>query len=414
MTEERLRKRPNGRPARAGRDEGGAHEDCGDEQRNQRGCCSGGRLAVLESPGACGAMEQRRRQAGFRSQDKRVEADDRDAAMLDKGEDQVRHKHGDQGLPPTQHNAGEGGHISMHRQEEYRDAHGQHHERAHRSDAQRRTANALKAPVREREKCAAERVGHDYEPGRQHPIGKVNVSHAGSIHKGLPVMRYPRARYWTAPNSPKQITAKGTEYQLWPVSYGPYKVDSWPDAATLVLVKNKDYKPPSHLKGPYYDKIIIKAIPEEASRMVALEKGEVDVIFRPPYVQVKALEKDAAKYSVAYFRTPGLPQGYMPNVTVSPTNEKNVRLALIYALDRNEVSQLAWFGTAKGASSCLASTSWAFWKESADEYKYNPEKAKQLLDEAGWKLDSKTSSTQGLSGMPCTEISGLPGVRRDW
>ncbi|MDP2857292.1 MAG: ABC transporter substrate-binding protein [Bacillota bacterium] len=194
---------------------------------------------------------------------------------------------------------------------------------------------------------------------------------------------------WTSPSSPKAQAALGTEYQIQPVGYGPYKFDSRPDENTVILAKNKDYKPPAHLRAPYYDKIIIKVIPEDPSRIVALQNGDVDLIFRPPNIEVAALAKDP-KYTLAYFKTPGLPQGYMPNVTTFPTSEKNVRLALIYALDRNEISKLAWFGTAAGASSALASTSWAFWKESKDEYKYNPEKAKQLLEEAGWKVNTAT------------------------
>jgi peptide/nickel transport system substrate-binding protein len=197
------------------------------------------------------------------------------------------------------------------------------------------------------------------------------------------------AGLWCSPNSLKAIKEKGTEYTMNIVAYGPYRVESWPDENTLVTVKNPDYKPPEFLKGPFPDKIIWKVIPEETSRIVALERGEVNLVFRPPNVEVPRLEK-SANYSVVKFLSAGLPQGYMPNATRAPTNEKNVRLAMIYALDQNELCQLAWFGTNPGAKSCLASGNWAFWPESREVYKTDAAKAKQLLEEAGWKVNPKT------------------------
>jgi peptide/nickel transport system substrate-binding protein len=195
---------------------------------------------------------------------------------------------------------------------------------------------------------------------------------------------------WCSPNSLEAIKKKGTEYTMNVVAYGPYTVQSpGPDENTLVLLKNKDYKAPDFLTNPTYDKIIFRVIPEETSRIVALEKGEVDMIFRPPNIEVARLEKDA-KYQTFKFYSAGLPQGYMPNVTRAPTNEKNVRLAMIYSLDTTELSQLAFFGVNPPAKSALASANYAFWPESKTVYATSIDKAKQLLDEAGWKLNAKT------------------------
>ncbi len=195
---------------------------------------------------------------------------------------------------------------------------------------------------------------------------------------------------WASPNSLNAIKAKGTEYTMNPVAYGPYTVQSpWPDENTLVLLKNKEYKAPDFLAPPTYDKIVFKIIPEETSRIVALEKGEVDMIFQPPNIEVPRLEK-SADFQIMRYLSGGLPQGYMPNVTRSPTNEKNVRLAMIYALNREELSQLAFFGVNPAANSALASGNVAFWADSKTEYKYDPEKAKKLLDEAGWIVNPKT------------------------
>ncbi len=219
------------------------------------------------------------------------------------------------------------------------------------------------------------------------------------------------ADLWSSPNSMAAIEQFGDEYGLNFVSYGPYKIDKWPDETTLIMVRNDDYETPPHMEGPYFDEIVWKIIPEDTSRLVALEGGDVDVIWQPSFHEVRGLELDA-DFEVATFQTAGLPQGYHPNVTVSPTDEKNVRLALIYALDREEISDLAWFGVTTPAYSSLASTSWAYWEEAEERFGYDPEKANQLLDEAGWVLNSETGVRQ-KDGKDLT-VRFLGSARRDY
>jgi len=200
------------------------------------------------------------------------------------------------------------------------------------------------------------------------------------------------AGYRLSPNSPSAYEELGSEYGTAPVSTGPYMVDSWPDEMTMVLKRNPNWVKPDWMDeswGPFLEEIIVKFIPEKETASVALERGELQMVFNPPFHDVPGFES-SGDYSIHKHFTAGLPQGLNINVSKAPTNDLALRKALFFATNKEEINQLVWFGVFQPAYSVLASTSWAYWDGAKDMYPFDPEKARQTLEEGGWAINSET------------------------
>jgi peptide/nickel transport system substrate-binding protein len=79
-----------------------------------------------------------------------------------------------------------------------------------------------------------------------------------------------------------------------------------------------------------------------------------------------------------------MPSHMMINVEKPPTDDINVRLAMIYAINQEELNQIAFNGLMSPAYSVLSPSTWGYDEASASLYRYDPDKAKQLLEDAGW------------------------------
>jgi len=78
----------------------------------------------------------------------------------------------------------------------------------------------------------------------------------------------------------------------------------------------------------------------------------------------------------------------MNNVTRPPTDDVKVRQALSWGVDRTAMIRAVWRGLYKPACSALTANMFGFDPATCDVYKYDPQKAGALLDEAGWRLGS--------------------------
>jgi peptide/nickel transport system substrate-binding protein len=196
-----------------------------------------------------------------------------------------------------------------------------------------------------------------------------------------------------APASPTAVATLGDEYSLNPVATGPFRVRGWDDETTLVLERNPDYTwGPDFLnnQGPaYLDTITYRFVEESATRLIAAETGEADIMDAPPAQDIGRLES-SGNYQIDGFVVPGMPQILNVNITVPPTNELAVRRAVMHAVDREALAALLFFGTHPAGQGPLSSGSWAYWPGLEEMYPYDPELAEQLLDEAGWVMNSQT------------------------
>jgi len=179
--------------------------------------------------------------------------------------------------------------------------------------------------------------------------------------------------------SPTAIEKNGVEWaRTNAVATGPFKLTSFERDVMIKLEKNTDY----WREGPYLDGIEIRLIPDPVVAAVTLESGQADVWQDISDAKaVKDLEDKGLKVNWG----PGLLWNIMPFATDSNlvfSNQK-VREAVEYALDRSAIANLMGYGTFEPLTQA-ASTRMGGYNSDYDPRPYDPEKAKQLLAEAGY------------------------------
>jgi peptide/nickel transport system substrate-binding protein len=188
--------------------------------------------------------------------------------------------------------------------------------------------------------------------------------------------------------SPEAVKKHGKEFGQHPVGTGPYVFESWARGQQVVLKKSGAYSwAPGHMKhqGPgYVDEIVYRFIPEHQTRLAALEKGEVDLIGRAPGPDVARLREDK-RFTVYLNMFKGAPTMFLVNASRPPTNEQAVRQAMLYAINQAAVVKAVTFGISTPAHGPLKPSIWPYWKGVESLYRHDPARARQLLDQAGWK-----------------------------
>jgi peptide/nickel transport system substrate-binding protein len=150
--------------------------------------------------------------------------------------------------------------------------------------------------------------------------------------------------------SKRAWTRLGKKAAVHPVTSGPYMLQSWTKGSKLVLVRNPYYWG----KKPSIGTVIFNVVGDDNARVLQLRSGTVDAIDTVPPNQVQALRSAGDNVEVVYGQSTLL----IPmNEGVKPFQDRNVRLALSYALDRAAIAKAAYFGLAKPALSPLPSGS---------------------------------------------------------
>lgn len=169
---------------------------------------------------------------------------------------------------------------------------------------------------------------------------------------------------------------------------GPFKFVEWTRNQRLVLERNPDYNWGAAIfsnRGPaYVDRVEFRIIPEEGTRVAEFEAGNIDILSDVPGVEVSRLEKSAAGSVVKYDQ---LQTSFIGLKTSDPIlADVRVRRALNHATNKDEIISSVRYGLATPALGVLHPKTWGYWKgiEQA-AYKFDPQRAAQLLDEAGWK-----------------------------
>lgn len=175
---------------------------------------------------------------------------------------------------------------------------------------------------------------------------------------------------------------------------GPFKLQEWTPDTRTVLVRNPDY----YVVGqPAVDKITFLIMPEESARIAALRTGNIQ------FTVLTAAGFDTIKSdtSVKAVEGPTLSYYYLGmNVAKPPFDKPQVRQAISYAVDRNEIISSVFRGHARVTGPVpSAMADWAVDTGQFDTYTPNIDKAKQLMNEAGASNVKTTMSA----------ISSLPG-----
>lgn len=176
--------------------------------------------------------------------------------------------------------------------------------------------------------------------------------------------------------SEKEFTENPEQAALNPVGTGPFKFVSWAKNDRCVYERNEEYWGAK----PAYKNLIIRTIVEANSRVIELESGNIDIAFDIPANDVERLDSNK---DTAIVKRPSTTVEYLAmNVTKEPLGDVRVRQAIDYALDENAILTAVWRGNAQ-YSPTTVTPSMKYYDDSDTDCRYDVEKAKALLAEAG-------------------------------
>lgn len=178
--------------------------------------------------------------------------------------------------------------------------------------------------------------------------------------------------------SPEAVKKGNKEFSDHPVGTGPFKFVKWDKNSKIVLEKNDDYWGEGK---PKLKQVIFQVIPDNASRLNALKNGEIDLMDGTNPSDVKSIESND---QLKIWNRPPLNLGYFSfNVEEKPFDDKKVRQALSYAVDKKSLIDAFYAGNGEAAKNPMPPTIEGF-NDDIEPYEYDPEKAKKLLADAGY------------------------------
>ncbi len=165
-----------------------------------------------------------------------------------------------------------------------------------------------------------------------------------------------------------------------PHGTGPFMITDFQPGTSVTLERNPNYWQDGL---PYLDKVQINIIPDESVRRTSLVSGDVDWVISVPPQSVDQLK---SQDGVTVDETPAGAYWYIGVNTDrsadSPLAKPEVRQAISFAINRDNVAAAAQFGLATPTQDPIPSSSpWAY---DYSPYEYNPDKAKQMLADAGY------------------------------
>jgi peptide/nickel transport system substrate-binding protein len=192
--------------------------------------------------------------------------------------------------------------------------------------------------------------------------------------------------------SPTAVEKFGAQFGRNPVGTGPYSFVSWSTDNAIALQKNPAHKwaTPFYVsgngkplsRGPAIDTVVVRVIPDDSTRIAALQSGEIDMVYGSravPANQVSALR--ASRDQVRQVASNNV--FFHLNAARPPLTDARVRQALSHAIDRKALVRVAFSGEAAPGTSVLGSYLPDHDPSVAKYATYDPKKAKALLKAAG-------------------------------
>ncbi|MCR8979143.1 nickel ABC transporter substrate-binding protein [Brevibacillus laterosporus] len=166
-----------------------------------------------------------------------------------------------------------------------------------------------------------------------------------------------------------------------PIGTGPWVLSEHTKNEKAVFTRNEKYWGAK----PKVDKVIVKVIPDGESRVLAFEKKEIDLIFGNGVISQDSFRflKDSGKYETK-LSEPTATRALLFNTNREALKDRKLRLAIQHAFNKQAVIDHIFYGTERKADTLFAPTI-PYTKIDVKPYEHDEEKAKQLLDEAGWK-----------------------------
>lgn len=231
------------------------------------------------------------------------------------------------------------------------------------------------------------------------------------------VVRFNLARPWGAGfgmladrggvmNSPAKILELGADYGWEPAGTGPFMVNDIIIGTMVHLVRNPNYwgSDEHGNRLPYLDEVTIRVIRDQTVLSSALRTGEIDVAYLP-LKDVSAFQRDE-RFQIEEMRGGGIAATLVFNLEYAPVDDVRLRRAITHAIDPAIINRAIYFDRTVVADSGM----WpdGAWAHDADveRPRYDPERARQLLREAGvpegFEFTAVTNNSPSL--IPTAEV----------
>ncbi len=184
--------------------------------------------------------------------------------------------------------------------------------------------------------------------------------------------------------SPTAVKKLGDEYSNSPVGTGPFKFVQWDRGDKIVLAANENYWG----GRPKLDRVIFRSIPDNAVRLIELQRGGLHAMEFPNPDDLRQIQDDD---TLELLSQPGTNIGYLAmNMDKPPLDNLKVRLAINHAINKSEIIKHLYQGLGIPAKNPIPPTMWSY-DDTIEDFAYNPKLAKQLLAEAGYPNGFETT-----------------------
>lgn len=184
--------------------------------------------------------------------------------------------------------------------------------------------------------------------------------------------------------SPTAVKEDPEGFRSNPVGTGPFKFVRWERDNFTEYTANEDY----YLGAPKVDRLIVRVIPNNDVRFLALKKGEVQLIYGVPFPQFDEVDSDP-NLKLLTSSTLGISMMAM-NTEKAPFDNPKVREAVELAINKDRMFNTVFFGRGEIANQVIPSNWWGH-SDKVEDVEYDVEKAKELMAEAGYEDGFKTT-----------------------
>ncbi len=212
------------------------------------------------------------------------------------------------------------------------------------------------------------------------PIELVEVVDALTvrIHTKGPAPTLPSGLGWAFIVPPKYTQEKGDAQAAQnPVGTGPFKFVRWRQAEFIEMAKNADY----FGAKPKLDRVTVRQIPDDATRMASLLSGEAQLVVQVPPDLVKTVQSHPGSQVMSVGALMGVVIEF--DTVRGPLTDKRIRQAINYGIDKESLVRDLLAGQGEPLRGQVLTPGAFGFNSSLKPYPYDPERAKQLLREAG-------------------------------
>jgi peptide/nickel transport system substrate-binding protein len=184
--------------------------------------------------------------------------------------------------------------------------------------------------------------------------------------------------------SPAAVEKRGLAFSKNPVGTGPYRFVEWKAGQEVILEANPTYW--DKARAPKIPRLVIRNIKDSSQRLAALKAGEIHGMEGLNPDDVKVVRSDP---KLQVILRPTNTTGYLAfNYKVKEFQDGRVRQAIAHAINKKGIVDALFGGTGMVATQFQPPSLWGYNKDLKD-YEYNPERAKQLLRDAGFSAGLK-------------------------